>query len=76
VDSVPIILESAYRHGVDDDDMLHALRFPLHHFAQDDGLVMFVGPARDGELIEVGVVEWYGEIVIAHAMRPARPKYL
>ena len=37
---------------------------------------MFVGPARDGELIEVGVVEWYGEIVIAHAMRPARPKYL
>jgi len=36
--------------------MLHALRFPLHHFRQDDNMVMFIGPSRTGELMEVGLV--------------------
>ena len=43
----PIILESAHRHAVTEDD------------------------------IEVGVVIWWGgEFAIAHALRPARTKYL
>jgi len=68
----PVILESAFRHGVDEECMLHALRFELHHVVQEDGMVMFVGPDRQGVLIEVGVLEWFG----IHAMRPAREKYL
>lgn len=72
----PEILPSAHRHGVADEDMLHALANELHHAVQDDDMVIFVGPARDGELIEVGVIEWYGILAIAHAMRPARAKYL
>jgi len=57
--------------------MLHALRFPLHHFRQDDNMVMFIGPSRTGELMEVGLVLWWGgEMAIAHAMKPARAKYL
>lgn len=56
--------------------MLHALRFELHHVVQEDGMVMFVGPDRQGVLIEVGVLEWFGIFAIAHAMRPAREKYL
>lgn len=73
----PIILESALRHGVSDDDMLHALRFATHHVRTADDMVMFIGPDRAGGLIEVGVVTWWGgELAIAHAMRPARPKYL
>lgn len=74
----PIILESAHRHGVTDQDMLHALRFAVHHVRQDDDMVMFIGPDSTGHtLIEVGVVIWWGgELAIAHAYRPARAKYL
>ncbi len=76
MDSAPIVLEPAHRHGVPEIDMLHALRFAVYQAVQDDGMVMFVGPARDGVLIEVGVIEWYGDLAIDHAMRPARTKYL
>lgn len=71
-----IILSSASRHGVSDHSMLHALRFATHHFVQDDSMTMFIGPDETGALIEVGVVEWHGEVAIAHAMCPARSKYL
>ena len=74
----PIILDSARRHDVEDEDMLHALRFSIHHVRQDDDMVMFIGPDRTGHvLVEVGVVIWWGgELAIAHALRPARAKYL
>lgn len=72
----PVILEPAHRHGVDAEDMLHALRNESYHVAQEDGMVMFIGPDRQGHLIEVGVLEWFGILAIGHAMRPARNKYL
>lgn len=72
----PVTLEPAFRHGVTEEDMLHALRFELHHVLQEDGMVMFVGPDRQGVLIEVGVLEWFGILAIAHARRPARDKYV
>ncbi len=56
--------------------MLHALRFPIRHFVQDDSMTMFIGPDETGTLLEVGVIQWHGVLAIAHAMRPARPKYL
>jgi len=37
---------------------------------------MFIGPDETDTLVEVGVIEWRGTIAIAHAMRPARPRYL
>lgn len=76
MESEPIILDSAHRHGVTDEAMLHALRFPVRHFVQDDSMTMFIGPDETGTLVEVGVIEWHGTIAVAHAMRPARPKYL
>lgn len=72
----PIILNSAHRHGAADGAMLHALRFPVRHFVQDDSMTMFIGPDETGTLIEVGVIEWHGVIAIAHAIHPARSKYL
>jgi hypothetical protein len=39
-------------------------------------MTMFIGPDDTGIPIEVGVVEWHGVIAVAHAMRPARSKYL
>ena len=74
--SDPVVLPSAFRHGVDEDSMLHALRFPVRHFLQDDEMVMFIGPDETGTLLEVGIVEWHGVIAIVHAMRPARSKYV
>ena len=76
MDNEPVILESAHRHQVSEDDMLHALRYHMRQIVQDDSMAMFIGPDRAGTLIEVGVVQWHGIIAIAHAMRPARAKYL
>lgn len=72
----PEVLQSAHRHGVASEDMFHALANERFHVVQDDDMVMVIGPARDGELIEVGIVEWYGALAIVHAMKPARAKYL
>jgi len=72
----PVVVESAHRHGVAEADMLHALRFAIAHVRQDDEMVMFVGPDRAGNPVEVGVVTWHGILAIVHAMRPAREKYL
>lgn len=72
----PIILDSARKRGIPDDDILHAWRNVLHVVVQDDDMVMHIGPTRDGALLEVGVVIGReGDELIVHAM-PARRKYL
>jgi hypothetical protein len=72
---VPIISSSAHRHDISNEDMLHALRNPVWVTELDDGFTMFAGPARDGTLLEVGVVDSSDGPVIIHA-NLARPKYL
>ena len=39
----PVIVASARRHGVADEDMLHAYRNPIRVFELDD-LMMLIGP--------------------------------
>lgn len=73
--AAPLVLESASRHGVSEDDALHAYQFVLTAFEVSEGMQMFIGPSRIGELLEVGVVRWHGVCAIVHAM-PARAKYL
>jgi len=71
----PVILPSARRHGITDDDMLHAHRHPIRVFKVDD-LTMIVGGDRAGQLLEVGLATAdEGTEFIVHAMT-ARPKYL
>jgi hypothetical protein len=72
---VPDIAPSARKHGITDDDMRHALRNPVGVADLDDDLTMFIGPARDGTLLEVGVADSDAGPVIVHAMR-ARPRFL
>lgn len=71
-----IILPSANKHGVDDQDIVHAID---HHYRiwkqEEDAVTMFVGPSRSGQMLEVGVIVWYGVHAVAHAM-PARDQYL
>jgi hypothetical protein len=67
---------SARKHGVHDDDMLHAYRHHLIAFAtNDESVTVFVGPSRTGEPLEVGVVVDDDDEAIIHAM-PSRPKFL
>lgn len=73
----PVIAPSAYKHGVDADDMLHVYSNPMFIHYLDEGFTMLAGPAADGSLIEVGfIVAADATPVILHAMSPARPKYL
>ena len=67
---------SARKHGVNDDDMFHAVRHHWRAFVTDDPAVtMFIGPAMAGEPLEVGVVEDDEGVAVIHAM-PARAKFL
>ena len=71
----PLIATSALKHGIDDDDMIHAFNHPIFVDDLDDGLTMFVGADTAGNLLEVGAIDSSDGPVIVHAM-PARPKYL
>jgi hypothetical protein len=70
------IAQAARKHGIADEDMFHALRNPIAQWRLDDDFTMRLGPARDGDLLEVGVLGIdTDDPVIVHAMR-ARPQYL
>jgi len=69
VPSKPRILQSAYKHGISHHDILHAYRnFIEVRTHPKDGLV-YVGPAENGILLELGIVKIEQEWVIVHAMR-------
>ena len=70
----PVILASARRHGIRDDNMLHAYRNPIRVFEVDD-LTMLIGPDESATLLEIGVAHAEGIDFIVHAM-VARPKFL
>jgi hypothetical protein len=71
----PVIADSARKHGVSDDDILHAFNNPIRVEDLDEGLTMLVGPDHAGNLCEIGVVDSADGPILVHAM-PARPKYL
>ena len=70
----PVVADSARKHGIDDEDILHAFRNPIAVY--DDDVTVFVGGDRAGNLLELGIIESEeGQPVIVHAMF-ARDKYL
>jgi hypothetical protein len=72
----PVIASSARKHGVEDEDLLHAYRNAIDAYALEEGLIMLVGPALTGALLEIGVARSEeGTSVIVHAME-ARPRFL
>ena len=70
----PVILASARKHQIADDDMLHAYRNPIRVFDLDE-LVMPIGPDTAARLLEIGVSEAEGIDFIVHAM-PAPNRFL
>lgn len=72
----PTVLDVALKHGVKEEDILHAFRNPVHlQDADDEGFSVWIGPSYSGELLEVGMIDSDEGPVIIHAMK-ARPKYL
>ncbi len=71
----PIIADSARKHGVTDEDMLHAYRNPIRLFELDEGLIMILGAGHSAIMLEVGIVQARTAPVIVHAML-ARRKFL
>lgn len=71
-----VIIDSARKRGYADDDLLHAIAKAIRVFIQSDGMTMYIGPDQAGRIMEVGTIRSDGREIVAHAMRPARDKYL
>lgn len=71
----PRIVDSARKHGVSDETILHAFNNPILVEDLDERMTMFIGSDRAGNLYEIGVVGTDEGPIVVHAMK-ARPKYL
>jgi hypothetical protein len=66
---------SARKHGIADEDIEHAMRHALAIDDQDDDTRLYLGPARNADLLEVvAIVRDDGSELAIHAMK-MRPKY-
>lgn len=69
------IFASARKHGTADEDIDHAVDHALTIGEQGDGKVLYLGPDRAGNLLEVvSVIRDDGTEIVIHAM-PMRAKY-
>jgi len=67
------IYQSARKHGVRDEDIDHAVEHHLVAAEEDDGKVLYLGPDRAGNLLEViSVARLDGSEIVIHAMRMRR----
>jgi hypothetical protein len=70
------VLSSAYRHGIDAEDTLHAIRnaVVVEEVDQDPTRYLVLGPDRAGILLEVVVMDRPQGPAVIHSM-PMRAKY-
>jgi len=75
-DSTVEVLGSALKHGVDPDDIEHALQHALviEEVGQDPTRYLVLGPDRSANLLELVVLDRPNGPVVIHAM-PMRPQY-
>lgn len=70
----PLIAPSAFKHGLTEDEILHAYRHPVRAWDIGDGFTMIIGPNRAALILEVGYVQGTTTVVV-HAMH-AREKFM
>lgn len=70
----PEILPSARKHGISDEDMMHAFRNRIRERRLEEKFLV-VGPDKSGNLLELIYKVTEESIVIFHAMK-VRPKHL
>lgn len=69
------IHHSALKHGVDAVDIDHAVRNAMAVDHLDDDIVLYLGPRRDGSLLEIITIVRRDDVELAiHAM-PMRGRY-
>lgn len=69
------IAQRARKHDVADADIWHAIRHAMRRISMAEDLTMLIGPATDGALLEVGILDFDGDDPVAiHAM-PLRRKF-
>jgi hypothetical protein len=69
------IHSSARKHGVADEDIEHAMDNAMSIDDQEDETRLYLGPARNAELLEVvTIIRDDGSELVIHAMK-MRPKY-
>jgi hypothetical protein len=62
--------DSARKRGIADEDIVHAVEHALAVDEQDDGRVLYLGPDRAANLLEVvSVMREDGSEIVIHAMR-------
>ena len=71
----PRIEDSARKHGVSDETILHAFNNPILVEDLDERMTMFIGPDHAGNSYEIGVVGTVEGPIVVHAMK-ARRNYL
>jgi hypothetical protein len=71
----PIIAASALKHGLGEEEILHAYRNPIRVWDLGEGFTMMIGANAAAIVLEVGYVQGETAVVIVHAMR-AREKFL
>jgi GNAT superfamily N-acetyltransferase len=66
---------SARKHGIADEDIEHAIDNAMAIDDQEDDVRLYLGPARNADLLEVGtIIRSDGTELAIHAMR-LRRKY-
>lgn len=70
------VLSSALRHGISPDDAVHAIAnaMALDEIGEDPTRYLVLGPARDGAILEVVVMDRPQGPAVIHAMA-MRAKY-
>jgi hypothetical protein len=63
---------SARKHGLSDEDIEHAVSCAMTIDEQDNDLRLYLGPARNSELIEVVTVVEKDDEMAIHAMKMRR----
>lgn len=47
----PLIVDSARKHGIADDDVLHAFHHPVSYEDLEEGFTTIIGPSRSAQLL-------------------------
>jgi hypothetical protein len=64
---------SARRHGIADEDIEHAVAHAMAIDDQDDDTRLYLGPARNADLLEVvTILRKDGSDLVVHAMKMRR----
>lgn len=73
------IADSARKHGISDEDILHAIQFAIRQVTNPSGPgVLLIGPDTAGRLLETVVLDLDTDPAVIHAdvLRPKFRRYL